>query len=90
MATALNKTPPTILLRERQPHLATLSSAAGKTVQPFYSTQLYRKRQPASNASQPPLSAMIFGLPPATNNCELCPARQNPAGDQRQGRSRCA
>lgn len=32
----LNKTPPTILLRERQPHLATLSSGAGKTVEPFY------------------------------------------------------
>lgn len=36
MEVALNKTPPTILLRERQPHLATLSSGAGKTVEPFY------------------------------------------------------
>jgi hypothetical protein len=32
----VNKTPPTILFRERQPHLATLSLGAGKTVEPFY------------------------------------------------------
>jgi hypothetical protein len=36
LAGSMNKTPPTILLGERQPQLTTLSLGAGKTVEPFY------------------------------------------------------
>lgn len=42
----MNKTPPTILLRERQPQLATLSSGAGKTVEPFYCEVIIRGMMP--------------------------------------------